>query len=109
MIGAGSIVSARVFQHTFGFKMGEIAIFFGASGIRGGGALARRSAGFGMGAAALFDVGSGFPRITVGEATDWGFGLGSATIEGFCRCVSIAAASRSAFFGLREGATVLVK
>jgi len=89
--------------------MGEIAIFFGGSGIRGGGALARRSAGFGMGAAALFDVGSGFPRITVGEATDWGFGLGSATIEGFCRRVSIAADSRSAFFGLREGVTVLVK
>ena len=63
-IGAGSIAGARLFQRTFGFKLAGSAIFLGGSGIRGGGALARRSAGFGAGgmggAGAWLRTGSGF-------------------------------------------------
>ena|SRR5437016_2526219 len=97
-----------MFQRTFGFKVGGSAIFLtGASGIRGGGALARRSAGFGTGARAWVRTGSGFSRIAAGAGC--GFGLGSATIEGFFLRASGGAGSGSAFFGLREGITVLVK
>ena len=80
-VGAGpSIAGARVFQRTFGFKVGGSGIFLiGASGIRGGGALTRRSAGFG------------------------------ATTAHFFRLVSSGTGSGSSFFGLGEGTTVRVK
>jgi len=79
-----SIAGARVFQRTFGFKVGGSGIFLiGASGIRTGGALARRSAGFGAATGSLLRVGSGFIRG--------------------------AAAGRSSGLGLREGTTVRVK
>jgi hypothetical protein len=69
-VGAGpSIAGGRVFQRTFGFKVGESGIFLiGASGIRGGGALARRSAGFGAATGAFLRIGSGFIRGVVGAA-----------------------------------------
>ncbi len=91
-----------MFQRTFGFKVGGSGIFLtGASGIRGGGALARRSAGFGTGTAGLLRTASEFSGLVAGAGCD--FGLGSATIEGiFCR-VSSCAASSSSFFGLGEG------
>ena len=58
-VGAGrSIAGAHVFQRTFGFKVGGSGIFLiGASGIRGGGALTRRSAGFGATTGALLRIG----------------------------------------------------
>ena len=58
-VGArSSIAGARVFQRTFGFKVGGNGIFLiGASGIRGGGALTRRSAGFGATTGALLRIG----------------------------------------------------
>jgi hypothetical protein len=53
-----SEVGARVFQRIFGFKVGGNGIFLiGASGIRGGGALTRRSAGFGATTGALLRIG----------------------------------------------------
>lgn len=46
--GAGLIAGARLFQRGFGLKPGGSGIFLtGASGIRGDGALIRRSAGLG--------------------------------------------------------------
>jgi len=53
-----SIAGARVFQRTFGFKVGGSGIFLiGPSEIRGGGALARRSAGFGTATGVLLRIG----------------------------------------------------
>ena len=53
-----SIAGARVFQRIFGFKVGGNGIFLiGASGIRGSGALTRRSAGFGATTGALLRIG----------------------------------------------------
>jgi len=53
-----SIAGARVFQRTFGFKVGGSGIFLiGPSEIRGGGALARRSAGFGAATGVLLRIG----------------------------------------------------
>src|SRR6266404_6595327 len=75
-----SIAGARVFQRTFGSKVGGSGIFLtGASGIRSGGALCRRSAGFGAATAHFF------------------------------RLVSSGTGSGSSFFGLGEGTTVRVK
>jgi len=97
-----------MFQRTFGFKAGGSAIFLTvASGIRGGGALARRSAGFGTGTVRLLPTASEFSGPLTGAVC--GFGLGNATIEGFFRRISTGAASGSAFFGRREGVTVRVK
>ena len=97
-----------MFQRTFGFKLGGSAIFLtGASGIRGGGALARRNAGFGKGMFGLGRTVSEFSELAAGDGC--GLGLGSATIEGlFCR-VSTGIASGCSFFGLRDGVTVRVK
>jgi hypothetical protein len=92
-----------VFQRTFGFKVGGSGIFLiGASGIRGGGALTRRSAGFRATTGVLLRIGSGFIRGTVGGRTS---GSGSVTIAD----VSSGTGSGSSFFGLREGTTVRVK
>ena len=110
--GAGSIAGARMFQRTFGFKLGGSGIFLiGASGTRGGGALARRNAGLGAGAGtgALLRTGSGFSRRTTGAGRGCTCGLGNGTIAGlFCR-ISIGAGAGCSFFGLREGTTVVVK
>jgi hypothetical protein len=96
-----------VFQRTFGFKVGGRGIFLiGASGIRRGGALARRSAGFGAATGALLRIGSGFIRGAVGGRTS---GLESGTIADVFRVVSSGTGSHSSFFGLREGTTVRVK
>jgi len=97
-----------MFQRTFGFKVGGSGIFLtGVSGIRGGGAFARRRAGFGTGTVGLLRTASEFSELVAGAGC--GFGLGNATIEGFFRCVSTGAASGSSLFGLREGITVFVK
>ena len=96
-----------MFQRTFGFNVGGNGILrTGVSGIRGGGALARRSAGFGAGAGALLRTGSGFSRRTIGAGRTCG--LGSGTIAGLFR-ISTGFAGGSSFFGLREGTTVRVK
>src|SRR5439155_8518720 len=79
VIGAGSIAGTRVFQRTFGFKVGEIAVLLiGVTGIRRSGTLARRSAGFGTGTGAWVRTGSGFFRTAAGAGAGCGFGLGSA-------------------------------
>jgi hypothetical protein len=96
-----------MFQRTFGFNVGGSDIFrTGASGIRGGGALTRRSAGLGAGAGALLRTGSEFSRRTTGAGCTCG--LGSGTIAGLFR-ISTGFATGCSFFGLREGTTVLVK
>jgi hypothetical protein len=103
-----SAAGARMFQRNFGFKVGGSAIFLTvASGIRGGGALARRSAGFGTGTVRLPRTASEFSGPLTGAGC--GFGLGNATIEGLFRRISSGTASGSPFFGPREGATVRVK
>lgn len=106
---AGSIAGARMFQRTFGFKVGGSGIFLtGGSGTRGGGALARRSAGLGGGAGVLLRTGSGFSRRTIGAGR--ACGLGSGTTAGLFRGLSTTGAgSGRSFFGLREGTTVRVK
>ena len=105
--GAGSIAGARMFQRTFGFNVAGSDIFrTGTSGIRGGGALTRRSAGLGAGAGALLRTGSGFSRRTTGAGC--ACGLGNGTIAGLGR-VSSGTGADSSFFGLREGTTVRVK
>jgi len=107
-LGAGSSAGARMFQRTFGFKVGGSGIFLtGASGMRGGGALTRRNAGLGAGVGALLRIGSGFSGRTTGAGRTCG--LGSGTIAGLFRGVSSGAGSGCSFFGLREGTTVRVK
>jgi hypothetical protein len=81
----------------------------GVTGIRGGGALARRNAGFGAGAGGVLLARSEFSRTAAGAGTGCGFGFGSATMAGLFRRVSSEAGAASWFFGLREGVTVLVK
>jgi hypothetical protein len=98
-----------MFQRTFGFKLAGSGIFLtGGSGIRGGGALTRRSAGLGAGAGALLRTGSEFSRRTTGAGRICG--LGSGTIAALFRGISTSGAgSGCSFFGLREGTTVRVK
>jgi hypothetical protein len=97
-----------VFQRTFGFKLAGSGIFLtGGSGIRGGGALTRRSAGLGAGAGALLPTGSEFSRRTTGAGRICG--LGSGTIAGLFRGISSGAGAGCSFLGLREGTTVRVK
>ena len=76
--------------------------------MRGGGALARRSAGLGTGGAALRG-GSAFSLATIGAGAGCGSGFGKATIDGIGGGSSIGSGSCSACFGFREDATVLVK
>ena len=96
-----------MFQQTFGFKVGGSGIFLtGASGIRRGGALTRRSAGFGAATGILLRIGSGFICGAVGGRTS---GSGSGTTADLFRLVSSGTGSAASFFGLREGTTVRVK
>jgi len=96
-----------VFQQSFGFKVGGSGIFLtGASGIRRGGALTRRSAEFGAATGVLLRIGSGFICGAVGGRTS---GSGIGTTADLFRLVSSGTGSATSFFGLREGTTVRVK
>jgi len=113
--GAGFIAGARLFHRTFGFKLGGSAIFrIGCSGIRGGGAAARRRAGLGSGGAMFRTVAELFLATTgnsagAGARCGCGSGFGRATIAGFFGCGSMGSGSGSTSFALREAARVEVK